>query len=125
MSIRGAGSSWSLLVHSLGVSASPYPVFVIGVRYSRPARGVHLLARNLSAAGFAAEFPPPRKRRDLGHDLVHVTMQIGSEAEAGLVGGAAVAAVQRVLRAFKERHPEADSDLESDDGEALSPSRSV
>jgi hypothetical protein len=44
-------------------------------------------------------------------------MQIGSEAEAGLIGAAAVTAVQRVVRAFKERHPGVDADVENDKDE--------
>jgi|HubBroStandDraft_6_1064221.scaffolds.fasta_scaffold761732_2 hypothetical protein len=74
-----------------------------------------MLAHELSAAGFTAELPPSQERRDLGQDLIHVTMQIGSEAEAGLIGAAAVAAAQRVVRAFKERPPEVDAELENDE----------
>jgi hypothetical protein len=86
---------------------------VIRVRYSGPVRGAHMLAAELSAAGLHVDFVPPEERRGVGHDLVHVMMQIGSEAEAGLIGTAAVATVQRVVRAFKERHPEVEADAEN------------
>ena len=74
-----------------------------------------MLAGELSAAGLHVSFAPPEERRGVGQDLVHVTIQIGSEAEAGLIGAAAVATVQRVVRAFKERHPEVDADAENDE----------
>jgi hypothetical protein len=76
-----------------------------------------MLAGELSAVGLHADFAPPEERRGAGQDIVHVVMQIGSEAEAGLIGAAAVETVRRVVRAFKERHPEIDADAESDEGE--------
>ena len=90
---------------------------MIRVRYSGPVRGVHMLVGELSSAGLHFDFAPPQERRGVGRDLVHVTMQIGSEAEAGLIGAAAVTAVQRVVRAFKERHPGVDADVENDKDE--------
>lgn len=86
---------------------------MIRVRYSGPTRGAHMLAGELSAAGFPAEFPPPEERRGVGQDLVHVTIEIGSQAEGGLIGAAAVAAVQRIVRAFRERHPEIGAEMEN------------
>jgi len=76
-----------------------------------------MLAGELSAASLYVNFAPPEERRGLGQDLIHVTIQIGSGAEAGLIGAAAVATVQRVVRAFKERHPEVDVDVENDEDE--------
>jgi hypothetical protein len=64
-----------------------------------------MLSCDLSAAGFRAEFPPPLERRGVGQDVVHVTMEIASQAENGLIGAAAAEAVRRIVLAFKERHP--------------------
>jgi hypothetical protein len=74
-----------------------------------------MLAGELSATDLQVEFPPPEERRGVGQDVVHVTMQIASQAEGGLVGAAAVAAVQRIVRAFRERHPEVDAEMENDE----------
>jgi hypothetical protein len=74
-----------------------------------------MLAGELSAAGLRVDFAPPEERRGVGQDIAHVAMQIGSQAEAGLIGAAAVAVVQRVVRAFKERHPGIDADAENDE----------
>ena len=79
-----------------------------------------MLAGELSAADFEVEFPPPEERRGVGQDVVHVTMQIASQAEGGLIGAAAIAAVQRIVRTFRERHPGVDAEMENDD-DALSP----
>lgn len=76
-----------------------------------------MLAGELSGAGVQVDFAPPEERRGVGQDLVHVVMHIGSEAEAGLIGAAAVATVQRVVRAFKERHPEVTANVENDEVE--------
>jgi hypothetical protein len=76
-----------------------------------------MLSRELSEAGFCAEFPPPLERRGVGRDVVHVTMEIASQAEAGLVGAAAIEAVRRIVRAFKERHPEVEADTEAEEDE--------
>ena len=88
------------------------PHLALGGRRAHAGREV---AGELSAAGLHVSFAPPEERRGVGQDLVHVTIQIGSEAEAGLIGAAAVATVQRVVRAFKERHPEVDADAENDE----------
>ncbi len=103
--------------HTANSGSRDYTDSVIRVRYSGPVRGAHMLAGELSAAGLHADFAPPEERRGAGQDIVHVVMQIGSEAEAGLIGAAAVETVRRVVRAFKERHPEVDADAESDEGE--------
>lgn len=95
--------------------AADYTAPVIRVRYSGPVRGAHMLAGELSAVGLHADFAPPEERRGAGQEIVHVVMQIGSEAEAGLIGAAAVETVRRVVRAFKERHPEIDADAEGDE----------
>jgi len=74
-----------------------------------------MLSRELSDAGFRAEFPPPLERRGVGQDVVHVTMEIASQAETGLIGAAATEAVRRIVRAFKERHPGVEADTEADE----------
>jgi hypothetical protein len=42
-------------------------------------------------------------------------MEIGTAAKDGVVGYAAVEAVKRVVRAFRERHPNVNADIESDE----------
>jgi hypothetical protein len=76
-----------------------------------------MLSRELSEAGFRTEFPPPLERRGVGQDVVHVTMEIASQAESGLIGAAATEAVRRIVRAFKERHPGVEVDTEADEGD--------
>jgi hypothetical protein len=76
-----------------------------------------MLSRELSEAGFRAEFPPPLERRGVGQDVVHVTMEIVSQAEAGLIGAAATEAVRRIVCAFKERHPGLEADTEANEDE--------
>jgi hypothetical protein len=55
------------------------------------------------------------EHRGIGQEIVHLAMRIESDVEAGVVGGAALAAAQRVVRAFKARHPEVDVDVEVDE----------
>jgi hypothetical protein len=76
-----------------------------------------MLARELSDGGFTAEFPPPLERRGAGQELVHVTMEIASQAKDGLIGYAAVEAVRRIVGAFKERHPGVEAEAEADEDE--------
>lgn len=85
---------------------------MVVVRYSGPPRGAHVLAAQLSDAGLRVDFSPPEERRGVGQEIVHVLLRVESDVEAGVVGGAALAAVQRVIRAFKNRHPEAQVDAE-------------
>lgn len=92
-------------------------VDMIRVRYSGPSRGAHMLSRDLSNDGFQAEFPPPVERRGAGQDVVHVIMEVGTAAKDGVVGYAAVEAVKRIVRTFKERYPGVEVDVESDDDE--------
>ena len=89
---------------------------VIRVRYSGPVRGLHTLSRDLSDAGFNADFDPPAERRGgVGPDVVHATLQIAEEAKEGVIGYAAVEAVRRLLRALKDRYPGTEADIEDDD----------
>lgn len=79
---------------------------MVTVRYSGPARGAQMLAREIDdATGMRVDAAPPQERRGLGHDVVFVLMRVESDVEAGLIGAAALAAVQRVLKVFRERHP--------------------
>ncbi len=73
-----------------------------------------MLSRELSEAGFRAEFPPPVERRGVGQEIVHVAMHVASEAESGLIGAAATEGVRRVVQAFRKRHPEVEADTETD-----------
>jgi hypothetical protein len=90
---------------------------VIRVRYSGPARGAGMLSQRLSEAGFQAGFPPPLERRGVGQDAVHVVMEVGTAAKDGVVGYAAVEAVKRIVRTFKERYPGIAADVEADEDE--------
>jgi hypothetical protein len=75
-----------------------------------------MLAGQLSDAGLQVHFsPPPEKRGGLGPDIVHVLMRIESEVEAGIVGSVSFAVVQRVLKAFKDRHPDVNVEAEQRD----------
>lgn len=99
--------------------ASLYVVIV--VRYSGPTRGLYTLVKELSAEGLSVEYEPPQEQRGVGQDIVHVLIQVGSDAEAGLIGAGALAAVQRIAQAFRERHPQIEADVDpgeedSDDG---------
>ena len=85
------------------------------VRYSGPIRGAHMLSGELSTAGLQVAFTTPTERRGIGQEIVHLAMRIESDVEAGVVGGAALGAAQRVVRAFKARHPEVDVDVEADE----------
>ncbi len=76
-----------------------------------------MLSGQLSDAGFQADFPPPMERRGAGQDVVHVAMEVGMAAKDGVVGYAAVEAVKRVIRAFKERYPGVEAEVESDEDE--------
>jgi len=78
---------------------------MVVIRYSGPVRGVHMLARQLSETGLRVQFSTPEEKRGVGQEIVHVLLRIESDVEAGLVGGASLAVVQRVVRAFKDRHP--------------------
>ena len=92
---------------------------IIYVRYSGPIRGLHALARGLSEAGLQADFDPPVERRGgVGPDIVHATLQIGSEVKQGLRDYAIGEAVRRIVRAFKERYPGIEADIEDDDEES-------
>jgi hypothetical protein len=101
-----------------GERSGPVPIFdgMIRVRYSGPIRGAHMLSRDLSNDGFQAEFPPPLERRGAGQDAVHIMMEIGTAAKDGVVGYAAVEAVKRIVRTFKERYPGIETDVESSEG---------
>ena len=55
------------------------------------------------------------ERRGVGQDVVHVTIEVASQAESGLIGAASVEAVRRIVRAFKKRHPAVEADIESDE----------
>ena len=85
---------------------------MIVVRYSGPPRGLYMLVEELSAEGLSIEYEPPQERRGVGQDVVHVLIQVGSDAEAGLIGAGALAAVQRIARAFRERHPQVEADVD-------------
>jgi hypothetical protein len=85
---------------------------MLEVRYRGPLRGAYMLSGELTDAGFHVEFDSPTEHRGVGQELVHLALRLESDVEAGLVGGAAVAAVQRVIRGFRERHP--DVDVEAD-----------
>jgi hypothetical protein len=74
-----------------------------------------MLSRELSDGGFTAEFPPPLERRGGGQDVVHVTMEVASQAKDGLIGYAAVEAVRRIVGAFKQRHPGVEAETEADE----------
>ncbi len=74
-----------------------------------------MLSRELADGDFSAEFPPPMERRGAGQDVVHVTMEVASQAKDGLIGYAAVEAVKRIVAAFKDRHPGVEADTESDE----------
>ncbi len=76
-----------------------------------------MLSRELSNVGLQAEFPPPQERRGIGQDVVHVTIEVASQARDGLIGAAATEAVRRIARTFKERHPGVEADVESDENE--------
>jgi hypothetical protein len=76
-----------------------------------------LLSRELSDAGFWAEFPPPMERRGVGQDVVHVAIEVASQAKDGLIGAAATEAVRRIVRAFKERYPGVTAEVKSDEDE--------
>jgi hypothetical protein len=76
-----------------------------------------MLSRELSDGGFRAEFPPPLERRGVGQDVVHVTIEIASQAKDGLIGAAAIEAVRRIVGAFKEGHPGVEADTEADEDE--------
>lgn len=78
---------------------------MVVVRYSGPVRGAHMLASQLSDAGLRVQFSPPEERRGVGQEIVHVLLRIESDVEAGVIGGASLAVVQRVIRTFKDRHP--------------------
>jgi hypothetical protein len=75
-----------------------------------------MLSGQLSDAGLQA-FPPPFERRGVGQDVVHVTIEVASQARDGLIGAAATEAVRRIVRTFKESHPGVDADIESDEDE--------
>ncbi len=90
---------------------------MIRVRYSGPIRGAHMLSGQLSDAGLQAEFPPPFERRGAGQDVVHVTIEVATQAKDGLIGYAAIEAVKRIVGAFKERYPGVEADVESDEDE--------
>ena len=62
---------------------------MVTVRYSGPARGAQMLAREIGATGMRVDAAPPQERRGLGHDVVFVLMRVESDVEAGLVGAAA------------------------------------
>jgi len=85
------------------------------VRYAGPVRGAHMLSKELSDAGLHVDFAAPLERRGVGQEIVHLAMRVESDAEAGLVGAAAVAAVQRLVRAFKQRHPGIDAEVEDEE----------
>jgi hypothetical protein len=94
---------------------------VIRVHYSGPSGGEDVLSRKLKDAGFRVEVAPRVMWQDVGQTVVHVTLEVVSEAKSGLVGYAAIEAVKRVVGAFKARYPgvEAhtdDSDADTDDG---------
>jgi hypothetical protein len=76
-----------------------------------------MLAGQLSDAGLRVDFPPPSEQRGVGHEIVHVLMRIESDVEAGVVGGVGLATVQRIIRAFTERHPAVHADAEQTDDE--------
>jgi hypothetical protein len=76
-----------------------------------------MLSGQLSDVGLQAEFYPPFERRGAGRDVVHVTIEVATQAKDGLIGYAAIEAVKRIVGAFKERHPGVEADVESDEDE--------
>ncbi len=76
-----------------------------------------MLSRDLSNDGFQAKFPPPFERRGAGQDVIHVMMEVVSQAKDGLIDYAAVEGIRRVVRTFKERHPGIEADVESAEDE--------
>ena len=77
-----------------------------------------MLSRELSDAGFRAEFPPPEEQRGIGQEIVHVTMHIASQAEGGVIGAAAFEGVRRIVQAFRNRHPAIEAETETDEDAA-------
>jgi hypothetical protein len=51
-------------------------------------------------------------------------MEVGTAAKDGVVGYAAVEAVKRIVRTFKERYPGIEADVESDEDEQPANKRS-
>lgn len=90
---------------------------MVRVRYSGPMRGAHMLSRDLSKDGFQAEFPPPMERRGAGQEIVHVVLEVVSQTKNGLIDYAAVEGLRRAARAFKERYPGVEADVESKEDE--------
>ena len=88
---------------------------MIRVRYSGSIRGAPILSRPVSDAGLQTEFPPPLERRGVGQDVVHVTIEVESQAKDGLIGAAATETVRRIVRIFKESHPGVGADVETDE----------
>jgi hypothetical protein len=76
-----------------------------------------MLASQLSDAGLRVQFSSPSEQRGVGQDIVHVLIRVESDVEAGIIGGVALAAAQRVIRAFKDRHPGADVDADQQQDE--------
>lgn len=74
---------------------------------------MNTLADELSAEGLQVEFDPPAERRGVGQDLVHVAIRVTPDAEAGLDAAAALAAVRRIVRAFNDRLPGIEVEVES------------
>lgn len=91
---------------------------MIVVNYEGPVRGAYMLAKSLEGAGAGdVVVEAPLEKRGAVEELVQVTILVGEWAAAGIVGGAAFAAVQHAVSNFLERHPAARAEVkDADDG---------
>jgi len=87
--------------------------FPVRSLFSYDTLGAHISPFLLLDYAGPHQFPPTTERRGVGQDLVHVAIRVTPDAEAGLDAAAALAAVRRIVRAFNDRLPGIEVEVES------------
>jgi hypothetical protein len=83
--------------------------------YEGPPSGVRRLAKELEdAGGGGVTYNAPLEKRGAEESIVQIVVTVGTWAGSGVVGGAAFAAAQHVVRNFLNRHPGTDASVEKD-----------
>ena len=76
-----------------------------------------MLAGKLSVEGLNVQCDPPKERRGVGQELVHLVTHVATEADTDVIDASGREAVRQIAQAFRMQHPGAEADIESSEAE--------